>query len=647
MLRILCVDDDADMRSLIALGLEVCEFAEVAEARDGWDAIEKARLLCPDLILMDIMMPNMNGIEAIRRLRDSDITLDMPIIVISAKHNHEIMDHALRVGANEYVTKPFVIEHLRRVIRRYTKAINPLEKLEKQRRRELSLTATNNQYAKEMEMLYQLAVWQNNPELAAHLEQLTKLIRGLIHDLRNRLGILRNYSTRADYCLWLLEGLNFLCFKPGLSPRLCRGNLRQPEIPAQIFTTLAIQDQVELKLRGVSTKEQPTQAEGITVKGLMDSSLLSRTLWLLCHHLVDHLTEMDWDSYTIHIDDKRLLDPQDGFHITVSISAQSGINPKMPYQIDSKYVLSGDKVAMALFLLRKAILLHKGELWVNDKGAIEIRIEDRLKPSRSFDHLERLRHDLEMRSKQYQGPEPNVYRLVRGFIPDIIHELEGVRAEALTERGREISQKAREMIQRNCSYTQLLLHNLLWLGVGVESPQIAVDIEDTLKTVQKIMSSEIRQGCLDEDDADETIEVRIEIEPKILAVLGDPVSLKQVFMNLITNALEAMPGRGILTLRVYQTGRQVFVEISDTGGGIPVKDVAKIFDLAFSTKQGRERGVGLHIVKSIVEKWGGSIDVITELGLGTTFRVCLQSIDYLIPTQGKEYYAITPSHINC
>ncbi len=646
MLRVLCVDDDTDMRSLIALGLEVDGFAEVVEARDGWDAIEKTRLLCPDLILMDIMMPTMNGIEAIRRLRDSDISADVPIIVISAKHNHEIMEHALRVGANEYITKPFTFDDLRQVIQRYVQRTNPLEKMETQRRRELSLIAANNQYAKEMELLYQLAVWQNNPELAANLEQLTKLIGGLIHDLRNRLGILRNYSIRADSCLWLLEGLAFLCFKPSLSPRLCRGNLRRPEIPAQIFTALAVQDQVELKVMRVSYKERRIPANGITAKGLLDASLLSHMLWVLCHHLTDDLAEIDQDSYTIYIDDKRTLDPQYGFHVTVSVSSQSGINPKIPCKIDSKYVLSGDKVAMALFLLRKVVLLHNGELWINDKSEIEIKIEDRLKPSRSAKHLERLRRDIETLVNQYQGPEPNVYRLVRGFVPDITRELDKVRIETLTNKQvQNIGRKAREMIQRNCSYAQLLLHNLLWLGVGVELPKTAVRVEDTLKAVQEIMSSEIRQGSPEVNE--EIIEVRFEIQPNLSAVLADPVSLKQVFMNIITNALEAMPGQGTLTLRVYQIGGQVCAEISDTGGGIPTKDVAKIFDLAFSTKQGHERGTGLHIVKSIVEKWGGSIDVITELGLGTTFRVCLQSIDYLIPTQGKEYHAVTPNYINC
>lgn len=103
-LRILLVDDFASWRSYVASVLQEREcFEVVGEAADGQEAIEKATELQPDLILMDIAMPKLNGIEAARRIRDR--AANSKIVFISLEICDELAEAAVAVGAQAYIAK--------------------------------------------------------------------------------------------------------------------------------------------------------------------------------------------------------------------------------------------------------------------------------------------------------------------------------------------------------------------------------------------------------------------------------------------------------------------------------------------------------------------------------------------------------------
>lgn len=100
------------------------------------------------------------------------------------------------------------------------------------------------------------------------------------------------------------------------------------------------------------------------------------------------------------------------------------------------------------------------------------------------------------------------------------------------------------------------------------------------------------------------------------------VEIEQVFVNLISNAVQAMEGKGRLVLATRVHGADVIAEISDTGRGIPKAVLNKIYDPFFTTKEpGKGTGLGLSIVYQIVTKCGGTISVESEEGKGTTFTV--------------------------
>jgi DNA-binding response OmpR family regulator len=106
---ILIVEDDPAMLRGLKDNFEY-EGYTVATASEGEQGLDAALSLKPDLILLDIMLPGMNGYEICRRLRDAE--LDMPIIMLTAKNQESDVILGLNIGANDYVTKPFSIKEL-------------------------------------------------------------------------------------------------------------------------------------------------------------------------------------------------------------------------------------------------------------------------------------------------------------------------------------------------------------------------------------------------------------------------------------------------------------------------------------------------------------------------------------------------------
>ena len=121
---------------------------------------------------------------------------------------------------------------------------------------------------------------------------------------------------------------------------------------------------------------------------------------------------------------------------------------------------------------------------------------------------------------------------------------------------------------------------------------------------------------------------QIQVEPNLRSVgsvLGDPERLQQLFLNLFLNAADAMPDGGRLQVAL-EGGPEGYaqVRVADTGTGIRPEDVDKVFDPFFTTKPaGEGNGLGLMVCKGIVADHGGEIDVTSEVGVGTEFRITI------------------------
>jgi signal transduction histidine kinase len=118
-----------------------------------------------------------------------------------------------------------------------------------------------------------------------------------------------------------------------------------------------------------------------------------------------------------------------------------------------------------------------------------------------------------------------------------------------------------------------------------------------------------------------------ELAPRVPAVMADPDQLKQVAVNLISNAVQAMEERGgTIVVSTGSTDGFVELAVTDDGPGIDPERVSKVFDPFFSTRD-EGTGLGLTIVHRIVDEHDGHIEVSSERGVGTTFRVSLPAME--------------------
>ena len=108
---VLVAEDDEDIRSLVAFRLERAGYRVVAAA-DGRRAYEVAVAQLPDLAVLDVMMPRLDGYELMRRLRADERTSRLPIILLTARAQESDVQRGLEAGADDYIRKPFSLQEL-------------------------------------------------------------------------------------------------------------------------------------------------------------------------------------------------------------------------------------------------------------------------------------------------------------------------------------------------------------------------------------------------------------------------------------------------------------------------------------------------------------------------------------------------------
>jgi PAS domain S-box-containing protein len=185
--------------------------------------------------------------------------------------------------------------------------------------------------------------------------------------------------------------------------------------------------------------------------------------------------------------------------------------------------------------------------------------------------------------------------------------------EFMAEKDEDIKEKL-GIIRKNVQRASNIINNLLEFSRHSPMQQEVVDLRKVIDSTISLLGKEL--------DA-KNIEYRRDIATGCIALLSQD-SIKQVILNIIMNAMQAMPEGGRLSIRAENAQDAVRVDISDTGVGIPRKNIPHIFTPFFTTKEvGVGTGLGLYITHMIVEREGGRIDVESEEGKGTTFTLTL------------------------
>jgi PAS domain S-box-containing protein len=211
----------------------------------------------------------------------------------------------------------------------------------------------------------------------------------------------------------------------------------------------------------------------------------------------------------------------------------------------------------------------------------------------------------------------------------IAHELNnplatvGLRTESLLMQLAADSEQRRplEIIAQEVDRMATLVSNLLLFSRRHHRQVSTVDVSEEIVNTIEFVHYHLRSR---------NIEVVREFADTIPMIQADRQQLRQLFLNLLTNASDAMPQGGKLTVRVSSNGSAgtVAIDFIDSGPGISPEDLEKIWDAFYTTKlEGKGTGLGLAICRRIVEEHGGTIDIQSEMGQGTSVRIVLPASD--------------------
>lgn len=238
----------------------------------------------------------------------------------------------------------------------------------------------------------------------------------------------------------------------------------------------------------------------------------------------------------------------------------------------------------------------------------------------------------EYQAKYYQAEKmATIGMLAAGVAHEINNPLASISgfAEALNRRLPQLRQRLGEtdplvqdfheyigIISDECARCRDIVLGLLSFSRQRSYAGQRMDLVQLVRDTLKILTHKIKEAP--------EVELVQDLSPTAIPITGDPSELKQVLVNLVLNAMDAVHPRGTITVRAHTQGEYAFLTVEDTGHGIAPEIMDKLFLPFFSTKtQGHSIGIGLSICYGIIQQHGGEITVCSTPGCGATFRVRL------------------------
>ncbi|NIS80279.1 MAG: HAMP domain-containing protein [Anaerolineales bacterium] len=213
----------------------------------------------------------------------------------------------------------------------------------------------------------------------------------------------------------------------------------------------------------------------------------------------------------------------------------------------------------------------------------------------------------------------SVGQLTAGIVHDVKNPLaviKGLAEELHEELGLDRTTKNQlKTIRDSASQASTIVGDLLKFA-RQSTPELSRrDIRETIESSLRLTEYLTRKGGVD---------VMLDMPKENVIVTYDATQIEQVLINLITNAVQAMPNGGTLRVNLGKAEKAVAIAVMDTGMGIPRENLSRIFDPFFTTKDESEgTGLGLSVSYGIVSRHGGRIEVESKVGRGTTFTVLL------------------------
>jgi signal transduction histidine kinase/DNA-binding response OmpR family regulator len=581
--NILVVDDERSIRITAKAFLEA-DGHTVATAKDAESAMAALREKTMDVIMTDIIMPRLSGVELLRRVRE--ISSDVQVIMMTGEPTLETASESLRLGAVDYLQKPVgkteILKTVRNALR--VKYLND----EKHR-----LEAENQNYMNHLEQL----VEERTCALAAS--------EAALRLRAEELSVLNLLARKVNESLTVADAV-----QSGLG-----------EIVRAVESDFA----AIFLLNG----------DALTLKGMFSGQ--SKIVWHLreVHSVGACLCGMAVRenkavySVDIGIDPRcsRIECLDAGFCSFAALPIRCG--SEILGVLGIAALRQRDFQDRAVFLealaSEMAIGLNKSLLYEQvQQHALDLKASLSL-----IEEAEAERRVLLQNLQQSQKMEA-IGTLASGIAHDFNNILGAVigytELALLNIQNENDSREKLSKVLTASERAKALIHQILAFSRQSEEERKPVQISHIVKEVLQFMRASLPA----------TIEIRKDIDDNIETILADPVQIHQIFMNLCTNAHHAMKASGgVLDVRLVSVdigpdcaavhpglkpGPHVRITVKDTGHGMDRATLTKIFDPYFTTKEkGLGTGLGLAVVHGIVQKHGGVISVTSEPGNGTAF----------------------------
>ncbi|MEA5626981.1 response regulator [Nostoc sp. UHCC 0251] len=644
---ILLVDDTPMNLKILLDFLEYYGF-KVLVAEDGKTALKIAETSSPDLILLDVLMPKIDGFETCRLLKINPDTQDIPVIFITAMSDKVDKVKGLNLGAVDYITKPLENKevlarinthlHLRNLTKKLTEQNKRLEMeiLERQRVEEklrchsAALDDCNNRYQALIQasgqILYDWNLDTNDIKYGGNVE----LILG--YSMPEMLGGLDRWLelVHPDDRKFFNEEINrVLSTKERfhLEFRLCRkdGTYITVENNGYIFLdstgkvarmtgfVIDITEQ-QAALRDRKNAEQKIREQAalldITTDAIIVQDLINQIqFWNRgAEHLYGWMAEeaMGQNANQLLYRKQNLCQLKNIKKTLVEHGSWQGELNQITKQgkeiiVASRWTLVNDNEGQA-----KSILI------VNSDITEKKQLEAQFLRAQRMESLGTLASGIAHDFNNALTPMMMTVQLLEAKLPD------------------EQSQRWLKIMETNVKRAADLVKQVLWFSRGSVGNFKTLQVQYLISEIENIVKQTFSRA----------IEIRIDVPGQNLwNIFGDAAQLHQVLMNLCINARDAMPHGGILKISANnfwvdsqyarinidaKVGSYVMISVCDTGIGIKKEIVDRIFEPFFTTKEmGKGTGLGLSTVLGIIKSHGGFVNLVTEVGKGTEFQVFL------------------------
>ncbi len=633
---ILIADDNRDIREFLEQAVLTPAGYRVRSVGDGLSALTLARELLPDLVITDLQMPGLQGLDLVRRLRQDQPTL--PVILMTSEGSEQVAIESLRAGAADYLAKPFEAEHLLAAVGRALAEGRRWRMLEEEQAGARDSAASLERRLRELEALSLIG---RTVTAVLDLDTvLTTVVEAAVRLTGAEEGSLLLLDPNSGE-LYMRASKNFdeefartfrLPVQDSLAGQVVASGepvVLDEQSPQKIKTSYLVHSLLYVPLR--------VRAKTIGVLGV-DNRKAGRALTA-----EDRTVMMAMAEYAaIAIDNAQLYQASEAERVkleTILTQSESGV-----------IVLDPDN--RVLLINRAARLVYRVEGEVLGRSLAEVVENPRLLA------LARVGGDAPRR-EELEAPDGRVFSAQRTLIPDVgqaivmhditqLKDLDRIKSEFVTtvshdlrspltailgyveliERAGSVNDQQREFIRRvrlSVGHMTRLMADLLDLGrieagldASLEVTPISVLARYALDGLRS--AGEVKQQTIETVLSDDLPMVR-----------GDPYRLRQMIGNLLENAIKYTPAGGHIVVAAVVEDDQVILRVSDTGPGIPAADQPYIFDKFFRASNVPDdtsgTGLGLSIVKSIVDSHQGRIWVDSQLGRGTTFTVVLPRAD--------------------